>query len=87
MGRIGEVSPRTWQTADKNEAAAWGPAAAGFGDNDNFRIRPARYIAKYQINPAIPTAIAPLSVSIEVGQTGPDLACGNRHSLARGRRW
>ena len=38
MGRVGEVVPRTWQTADKMSRQR-GRLPEETGDNDNFRIR------------------------------------------------
>ena len=68
MGRVGEVVPRTWQTAHKMKQQR-GPlredAAAG-GAHDNFRVK--RYIAKYTINPAITHGIAHEVGSIAVGK-------------------
>ena len=73
MGRVGEVVPRTWQTAHKMKLqrgwlappAPLGGAAAQ-SRNDNFRVR--RYIAKYTINPALTHGIAHEVGSIAVGK-------------------
>jgi urease subunit alpha len=53
MGRIGEVTCRTWQTADKMKRQR-GALAGDTADSDNLRVR--RYIAKYTINPRSRTA-------------------------------
>ena len=73
MGRVGEVIPRTWQTAHvmKEARGALAPldraAEAGAGsEHDNFRIR--RYLAKYTINPARAHGIADYVGSIEPGK-------------------
>jgi urease subunit alpha len=65
MGRVGEVTIRTWQTAHKMKVQR-GRLAQESGDNDNFRVR--RYIAKYTINPAIAQGIADYVGSITVGK-------------------
>jgi len=66
MGRIGEVTTRTWQTADKMKTQFGAlPEDSGSG-NDNFRIR--RYVAKYTINPAIMHGMGHEIGSIEVGK-------------------
>jgi urease subunit alpha len=55
MGRMAELVPRTWQTADKMKRQR-GPLPADEGtDADNARIK--RYVAKYTINPAISAGI------------------------------
>ncbi|HET7402915.1 MAG TPA: urease subunit alpha [Usitatibacter sp.] len=75
MGRVGEVIIRTWQTAHKMKVQrGYLPSprpspkgeGAGFGGNDNFRVK--RYIAKYTINPAIAHGIAHAVGSIEEGK-------------------
>ncbi|KAH6909215.1 urease [Coprinopsis sp. MPI-PUGE-AT-0042] len=53
MGRVGEVTSRTWRTASKlkdfrGPLASMGDAEGG---NDNGRVK--RYLAKYTINPAL----------------------------------
>nr|WP_298100999.1 urease subunit alpha [uncultured Shinella sp.] len=65
MGRVGEVSIRTWQTADKMKRQR-GRLQGETGENDNLRIR--RYIAKYTINPAIAQGLSHEIGSIEVGK-------------------
>jgi urease subunit alpha len=65
MGRVGEVTIRTWQTAHKMKQQRG--ALPGDGDgNDNARVK--RYIAKYTINPAIAQGLANEIGSIEVGK-------------------
>src|ERR1700735_1461637 len=64
MGRVGEVSIRTWQTADKMKRQR-GPLP-GDGAADNNRVK--RYIAKYTINPAIAQGLSKHIGSIEVGK-------------------
>ena len=67
MGRVGEVTVRNWQTADKMKRAA-GPlpedASASGGRNDNARAK--RYLAKITANPAIAHGI-----SLHVGSLQP----------------
>lgn len=66
MGRVGEVSIRTWQTADKMKKQR-GPLPQDEGkDNDNYRVK--RYVAKYTINPAIAQGIAHEVGSLEEGK-------------------
>lgn len=66
MGRISEVTIRTWQTADKMKRQR-GPLAEDEGKgNDNFRAK--RYVAKYTINPAIAQGISQYVGSIEPGK-------------------
>ncbi|KQB35209.1 urease subunit alpha [Acidiplasma cupricumulans] len=55
MGRVGEVSTRLWQTADKNKKE-FGKLPEDSKDNDNFRAL--RYLAKVTINPAITNGIS-----------------------------
>ena len=55
MGRVGEVTTRNWQTADKMKKMA-GRLAGETGDNDNLRAK--RYLAKITINPAITHGIS-----------------------------
>ncbi len=65
MGRVGEVTIRTWQTAHKMKQQRG--ALPGDGDgNDNARVK--RYIAKYTINPAIAQGLANEIGSIESGK-------------------
>ena len=65
MGRIGEVTTRTWQTAHKMKLQR-GPLPGDSERNDNLRAR--RYIAKYTINPALTHGIASTVGSIEPGK-------------------
>ncbi len=65
MGRIGEVTTRTWQTAHKMKLQR-GPLPGDSERNDNLRAR--RYIAKYTINPALTHGMASTVGSIEPGK-------------------
>lgn len=65
MGRIGEVSTRAWQTADKMKKLK-GRLSEENGKNDNIRAR--RYLAKLTINPAITHGIASYVGSLEAGK-------------------
>lgn len=65
MGRIGEVTTRAWQTADKMKKMA-GRLKEEKGDNDNLRAK--RYLAKLTINPAIAQGIADHVGSLEPGK-------------------
>ncbi|MDU5045997.1 urease subunit alpha [Streptococcus sp.] len=65
MGRVGEVTMRCWQLADKMKAQR-GPLEGDSEFNDNNRIK--RYVAKYTINPAITNGIADYIGSVEVGK-------------------
>ena len=66
MGRMAEVVPRTWQTADKMKQQR-GPLPEDEGTGaDNHRIK--RYIAKYTINPAISAGIDEYVGSLEPGK-------------------
>ncbi len=65
MGRIGEVSTRAWQTADKMKRLT-GRLDNEDGQNDNMRAR--RYLAKLTINPAITHGIASYVGSLESGK-------------------
>ena len=65
MGRVGEVTTRNWQTADKMRKMK-GPLAEDNENNDNFRIK--RYIAKITINPAVTHGISDYVGSIESGK-------------------
>lgn len=71
MGRISEVSTRTWQVADKMKAN-FGSLAGDTEYSDNNRIK--RYIAKYTINPAITHGVADYVGSIDLGKIA-DLVC------------
>ena len=55
MGRVGEVTIRAWQTADKMKKMA-GRLNEEEGNNDNRRVK--RYLAKPTINPAITHGIS-----------------------------
>jgi urease subunit alpha len=65
MGRIGEVTTRTWQTAHKMKLQR-GPLPGDSDRNDNLRAR--RYVAKYTINPALTHGIADTVGSVEPGK-------------------
>lgn len=65
MGRIGEVTTRTWQTAHKMKEQR-GILDGDSQYNDNNRIK--RYISKYTINPAIAAGISEHVGSVEVGK-------------------
>jgi urease alpha subunit len=65
MGRIGEVTTRTWQTAHKMKLQR-GPLPGDSERNDNLRAR--RYVAKYTINPALTHGVASTVGSIEPGK-------------------
>lgn len=71
MGRISEVSTRTWQIADKMKNN-FGALKGDSEYNDNNRIK--RYIAKYTINPAITHGVADYVGSIDIGKIA-DLVC------------
>ena len=68
MGRVGEVTTRTWQTAHKmkTQFGALSSPVARHAAADNFRAL--RYVAKYTINPAIAHGIAREVGSIEIGK-------------------
>ncbi len=55
MGRVGEVTTRAWQTADKMKKMS-GRLKQEKGNNDNLRVK--RYLAKLTINPAITHGIS-----------------------------
>ena len=65
MGRIGEVTTRTWQTADKMKKMT-GKLPEDNDRNDNFRVK--RYLAKYTINPAITHGVSQYVGSLESGK-------------------
>ena len=65
MGRVGEVTTRNWQSADKMKRMT-GRLAGETGQNDNLRVR--RYLAKITINPAITHGISGYVGSIEPGK-------------------
>jgi urease subunit alpha len=62
MGRVGEVTTRNWQTADKMKKIV-GRLEEETGDNDNIRVK--RYLAKITINPAITHGISEYVGSFE----------------------
>ncbi len=62
MGRVGEVTTRNWQTADKMKKIM-GRLKEEPGDNDNVRVK--RYLAKITINPAITHGISEHVGSLE----------------------
>ena len=65
MGRVGEVTTRNWQTADKMKKMT-GPLPGETGNNDNLRVK--RYAAKITINPAITHGISEHVGSLEPGK-------------------
>ena len=69
MGRVGEVTARNWQTADKMKRST-GPLpedmAASGGRNDNARAL--RYLAKITANPAIAHGVSRHVGSLEPGR-------------------
>ena len=65
MGRIGEVTTRNWQTADKMRKMK-GNLPEDDSENDNYRIK--RYISKITINPAITHGISEYVGSLEPGK-------------------
>ena len=65
MGRVGEVTTRNWQTADKMKKMT-GPLPEDNLRNDNFRVK--RYIAKITINPAITHGISDYVGSLQPGR-------------------
>ena len=65
MGRVGEVTTRNWQTADKMRKMK-GSLPEETEENDNLRIK--RYIAKITINPAITHGISNYVGSMEPGK-------------------
>lgn len=70
MGRVGEVSARAWQTADKMKKLTGRldreKKGRGKVDNDNLRVK--RYLAKLTINPAITHGISDYVGSIQPGK-------------------
>ena len=66
MGRVGEVTTRTWQTADKMKKQRGFLQEDEGKNNDNFRVK--RYVAKYTINPAITHGISEYVGSLEKGK-------------------
>ncbi len=65
MGRVGEVTTRNWQTADKMKKIT-GHLPEDSARNDNFRVK--RYLAKITINPAITHGISDYVGSIRPGR-------------------
>lgn len=65
MGRVGEVTTRLWQTADKMKKMT-GRLKEEHGDNDNMRVK--RYLAKITINPAITQGISEYVGTLEPGK-------------------
>ncbi len=65
MGRVGEVTTRNWQTADKMKKMT-GRLPGETGDNDNLRVK--RYLAKITINPAITHGISGHVGSLQPGR-------------------
>jgi urease subunit alpha len=65
MGRVGEVSIRAWQTADKMKKMS-GRLVEETGENDNLRVK--RYLSKLTVNPAITHGISDYVGSIEPGK-------------------
>lgn len=65
MGRVGEVTTRLWQTADKMKKMT-GRLKEEQGDNDNMRVK--RYLAKITINPAITQGISEYVGTLEPGK-------------------
>ncbi len=65
MGRVGEVTTRNWQTADKMKKMK-GPLPEDNMGNDNFRVK--RYLAKITINPAITHGISNYVGSLQPGR-------------------
>jgi len=65
MGRVGEVSTRNWQTADKMKKMT-GTLPEDNVRNDNFRVK--RYLAKITINPAITHGISDYVGSLQPGR-------------------
>src|SRR6186713_1113644 len=65
MGRVGEVTTRAWQTADKMKKMS-GKLKLEKGNNDNLRVK--RYLAKLTINPAITHGISDYVGSLQPGK-------------------
>ena len=65
MGRVGEVTTRNWQTADKMKKMK-GNLTEDDNGNDNYRLK--RYISKITINPAITHGISEYVGSLQPGQ-------------------
>lgn len=65
LGRVGEVTTRAWQTADKMKKMSGRPKEEK-GENDNLRAK--RYLAKLTINPAITHGISDYVGSLQAGK-------------------
>lgn len=65
MGRVGEVTIRAWQTADKMKKMT-GRLRGETNGNDNVRVK--RYLAKITINPAITHGISEYVGSLQRGK-------------------
>jgi urease subunit alpha len=65
MGRVGEVTIRAWQTADKMKKMT-GRLKEETNGNDNVRVK--RYLAKITINPAITHGISEYVGSLQTGK-------------------
>ncbi len=66
MGRVGEVTIRTFQTADKMKKQRGALPQDEGKDHDNYRVK--RYMAKLNINPAIAHGISHEVGSLEEGK-------------------
>jgi len=66
MGRVGEVTIRTFQTADKMKKQRGSLPQDEGKDHDNYRVK--RYMAKLNINPAIAHGISHEVGSLEEGK-------------------
>lgn len=66
MGRVGEVTIRTFQTADKMKKQRGSLPQDEGEDHDNYRVK--RYMAKLNINPAIAHGISHEVGSLEAGK-------------------
>jgi urease subunit alpha len=65
MGRVGEVTTRNWQTADKMKKMT-GSLPEDNSQNDNFRVK--RYLAKITINPSVTHGISDYVGSLQPGR-------------------
>ena len=72
MGRVGEVTTRAWQTADKMKKMS-GRLKEESNDNDNLRVK--RYLAKLTINPAITHGIAEYVGSLQPKKIADIVMC------------
>jgi len=66
MGRMAELVPRTWQTADKMRRQRGPLPDDEESDADNRRVK--RYLAKYTINPAVAAGIDAHVGTLEPGK-------------------